>query len=189
MYEKIIVDADLCIKLGGSEKYKFLIEVLPLVSKKIFMHRHAFGEVLIPQSAKKQLKELVVKEIVKVVSEDELSSAEKLIYQMTYNTLENVMIDPKKPKKNMGEACSLAYAKATGIPVFATDEKELQPIIDKFLNTGIDDIHCLRIINIVESVRDGKISLQRKYAKAMWRIASGRTDANDIFDKEIWPLV
>ncbi len=23
MYEKIIVDADLCIKLGGSEKYRF----------------------------------------------------------------------------------------------------------------------------------------------------------------------
>lgn len=42
MYEKIIVDADLCIKLGGSEKYRFLFEVLPLVSKKIFMHRHAF---------------------------------------------------------------------------------------------------------------------------------------------------
>jgi len=189
MYEKIIVDADLCIKLGGSEKFKFLVEVLPLVSVKIYMLRHAFEEVLLPQSAKNQLKELVDNGTVEIVSEDELDSTEKATYQMTYHILANVMIDPEKPNKNKGETCSLAYAKTTGIPIFATDEKELQPIIDKHLNTGIDDIHCLRIINIVELVRDGKISLQRKYAKAMWRIASGRTNANDIFDTEIWPLV
>lgn len=188
MYEKIIVDADLCIKLGGSEKFRFLVEVLPLVSKKIYMHNHVFGEVLIPQSAKNQLEELVKKGIVDIVSEDELSTQEKAIYRMTYNTLANVMIDPKKPNKNKGETCSLAYAKATGIPIFATDEKMLQPIIDKLLNTGIDDIHCLRIIDIAKLGREGKINLQRKYAKAMWRIVSGRTDANDIFDKEIWPL-
>ena len=45
MYEKIIVDADLCIKLGCSEKYRFLFEVLPLISEKIYMHEHAFKEV------------------------------------------------------------------------------------------------------------------------------------------------
>lgn len=67
MYEKIIIDADLCIKLGGSEKYRFLVEVLPWVSEKIYMHKHAFGEVLVPQSAKNQLEELVKNGTVEIV--------------------------------------------------------------------------------------------------------------------------
>lgn len=29
MIEKMIVDADICVKLGGSEKYRFLYDVLP----------------------------------------------------------------------------------------------------------------------------------------------------------------
>lgn len=33
MLEKIIVDADLCIKLGGSSKYKYLYDILPLIEK------------------------------------------------------------------------------------------------------------------------------------------------------------
>lgn len=85
----------------------------------------------------------------------------------------------------------MAYAKATGIPIFATDEAHLQPIIDSLLNTGIDDITCLRIRNVVEMIRDGEIDLPRKYAKALWRIAYNNenvTNANDIFDREIWPL-
>ena len=36
MIEKMIVDADLCIKLGGSDKYRFLYDVLPLVAKSLF---------------------------------------------------------------------------------------------------------------------------------------------------------
>ena len=31
MLEQMIIDADLCIKLGSSEKYHFLLEVLPLI--------------------------------------------------------------------------------------------------------------------------------------------------------------
>lgn len=76
-------------------------------------------------------------------------------------------------------------------PVFATDEAHLQPIIDSQLNTGIDDITCLRIRNVVEMIRDGIIALPRKYAKALWRIAYNNektANANDIFDREIWPL-
>ena len=103
MYEKIIIDADLCIKLGGSEKYRFLVEVLPLVSEKIYMHKHAFGEVLVPQSAKNQLEELVKNGTVEIVSEDKLNTQEKAVYQMIYKTLANVMIDPNKPNKNKGK--------------------------------------------------------------------------------------
>ena len=53
MLDKIIVDADFCVKLGGSEKYDFLFRVLPLIAGDIYMHTHACGEVLYPASAKK----------------------------------------------------------------------------------------------------------------------------------------
>lgn len=38
MVDKIIIDADLCIKLGGSNKYRYLYDVLPLIAKEIYMH-------------------------------------------------------------------------------------------------------------------------------------------------------
>lgn len=106
-------------------------------------------------------------------------------YDAAYKNLEKVMINPKKPNKNKGEACSLAYAKATGIPVFATDEMDLQPIIDKQLNTGIDDIICIRIVDIIIKARDGEVNVPRKVAKALWLIAGKNKDT---FDTEIWPV-
>ena len=49
-----------------------------------------------------------------------LDSQIRATYDASYNNLAKVMIDPTGPNKNKGEMCSLAYAKATGIPVFAT---------------------------------------------------------------------
>ena len=155
------------------------------------MHRHAFGEVRYPASASKQLSDLISIGKVRIVDQSTLSPVDRAVYDMSFQALKRVMINPLKPNKNKGEACSLAYAKATGIPIFATDEAHLQPIIDSLLNTGIDDITCLRIRNVVEMIRDGEIDLPRKYAKALWRIAYNNenvTNANDIFDREIWPL-
>ena len=40
MVDIIIVDADLCIKLGGSNKYRYLYDVLPLVSREIYICIH-----------------------------------------------------------------------------------------------------------------------------------------------------
>ena len=112
-------------------------------------------------------------------------SKDRAVYDAAYKNLAKVMINPNKPNKNKGEACSLAYAKATGIPVFATDEKDLQPIIDKQLNTGIDDITCIRIVDIIIKARDGEVDVPRKVAKALWIIAGKN---KDIFDTEIWPV-
>ena len=130
MLEQMIIDADLCIKLGGSEKYPFLLEILPLIAKSIYMHSHAFGEVMIPASARGQLADLVSKGKVSVVNETELDPKERAVYDMAYSQLASVMVDPRKPNKNKGEICSLAYAKVKDIPIFATDECDLQPIID-----------------------------------------------------------
>ena len=85
----------------------------------------------------------------------------------------------------MGEACSLAYAKVKSIPLFATDECDLQPIVDIILNTGIDDIHCLRIVDIVSMARNNEIDLPRKIAKLLWVISG--INRND-FDIVVWPI-
>jgi len=189
--DRIIVDADFCLKLGCSNKFQFLFEILPLISKDIYMHTCTYGEVMYPESAKIQLDKLITIGKVKLVDQSTLSQADRLVFDMTYAKLEQVMIDPRKPNKNKGETCSLAFAKAIGIPIFATDESSLQPIIDSQLNTGINDIKCLRIENLVEMIRDNEIPLPRKYAKALWRISYNQKDpqkANEIFDKTIWPI-
>ena len=185
MVEKIIIDADLCIKLGGSNKYRYLHDVLPLIAKEIYMHTHAFGEVLMPASAVSQLKDLISENKVVLVNESGLDSKVRAIYDAAYRNLERVMIDATRPNKNKGEMCSLAYAKAASIPIFATDEKDLQPIIDKQLNTGMDDITCIRITDIITKAKDGEIAVARKIAKALWIVAGKR---KEVFDNEIWPV-
>ena len=185
MIDKVIIDADLCIKLGGHKKYSFLYDILPQVANEIYMHTHAHGEVLMPSSAVQQLRNLISEKKVFLVNESNLNSKDRAIYNATYQKLEKVMINPKKPNKNKGEVCSLAYAKTTGIPVFATDEKDLQPIIDKQLNTGIDDITCIRIVDIIVMARNGDVDVSRKEAKALWLIAGKN---KDVFDSEIWPI-
>lgn len=185
MIDKMIVDADICIKLGGSSKYKYLYEILPLMSEQIYMHTYAHIEVMMPSSAVDQLKNLLLDGKVTLVNESSLGSVDRAVYDAAYKQLERVMINPKRPNKNKGEVCSLAYAKAAGIPVFATDEMNLQPIIDKQLNTGINDIICIRIVDIIKKVRNGEIDLPRKVCKALWLITGKK---KELFDREIWPL-
>lgn len=185
MIEKMIIDADLCIKLGGSDKYRFLYDILPLVSKKIYMHSWARGEVLMPLSATRQLEDLIKDGKVEVVNESGLDIKDRAIYDASYRKLESVMIDPRKPNKNKGETCSLAYAKATGIPFFATDELYLQPIIDAQLNTGMDDITCVRIVDIIQKAHDGEVNISRKVCKALWLVAGKK---KELFDQSVWPM-
>lgn len=185
MIEKMLVDADICIKLGGSSKYRYLYDILPLMAKKIYMHTHAHGEVMVPTSAVNQLRELISDGKVELINESGLEKKERVIYDASYKNLEKVMIDPQRPNKNKGEVCSLAYAKATGIPMFATDEINLQPIIDSQLNTGIDDISCIRIVDIIEKAHNGEVEISRKICKALWVVAGKK---KEVFDREIWPI-
>lgn len=186
MIDKMIVDADLCIKLGGSTKYRYLYDILPLVADKIYMHTHAHGEVMMPSSAVSQLRDLISEGKVILVNENNLNKADRLVYDATFKNLEKVMIDPRRPGKNRGEICSLAYAKATGIPVFGTDEMNLQPIIDSQLNTGMNDIVCIRIVDIITKAYNGELDIPRKVCKALWIIAGKRKET---FDTKVWPLI
>ena len=102
MIKEMIVDADLCIKLGSSEKYRFLYDVLPLVAEKIYMHTHAHGEVMMPSSAVRQLGELVSEGKVELVNESGLGKQDRAIYDAAFKNLAMVMIDPRRPSKNRG---------------------------------------------------------------------------------------
>ena len=133
----------------------------------------------------RQLKELISEGKIELVNEIGLDTKSRVIFEAVYRNLEKVMIDPRRPNKNKGETCSLAYAKATGIPFFATDEMNLQPIIDSLLNTGIDDITCIRIVDIIEMARNGEVNISRKICKALWLVAGKQ---KEYFDKEIWPV-
>lgn len=185
MIECMVVDADFCIKLGGSEKHTLLLDILPAIAKKVFIHHDAFQEVRYPASAVSQLHELIHTNSITVVSRASLTPLEQRVYRTAHQALSAVMGDPRHPNKNQGEISSLAWAKTKGIPIFATDERNLQPIIDAVLNVGMDDIHCLRIEDLVCMARDGSIDVQRKTAKLLWVIAG---KSKDHFDRCIWPL-
>lgn len=100
---------------------------------------------MMPLSAVTQLRELVLDGKIELVNESSLDSQNRAIYDAAYRNLERVMIDPRRANKNKGEVCSLAYAKTRGIPVFATDEMNLQSIIHNclcgFLKKMADNSH------------------------------------------------
>lgn len=183
VYKEIIVDADLCIKLGSSEKYRYLESLLPCLADRIYIHESVNEEV---KTFRAQLDALINSGKVTVLGEHSLSAQEKAIYSQTYNMLAKVMINKTNPNKNKGEVSSLAMAKTKGIPYFATDEDSLQPIIDRLLNTGMQDIECKRIVDIVQLIKDGQLpDFARKDAKLIW-IISGKS--RDYFDKSVWPV-
>ena len=93
----------------------------------------------------------------KIVSEAVLPVQEQLLYHATFKLLSKRMIDPRYPRKNLGEVSSLAYAKTMDIAIFATDEMHLQTIVDELLNTELHKITCLRIIDIIQAIKAGKI--------------------------------
>ena len=186
LFKEIIIDADFCIKVGASVKYRYLEKLLPLLASKVYLHKIVFDEILTPSSAVEQVNTLINQGLVKIIDVDDLNSLDRNIYQSTYASLATVMINPNNPGKNQGEVRSLAMAKTKSIPYFVTDERNLQPIIDKILNTGINDITCIRINDIIMQIKLGEITgFSRKEAKVLWVIA-GKKKA--IFDEVIWPI-
>lgn len=182
----IIVDADFCIKVGASPKYRYLERVLPELAHKIYIHRVVYEEILTPVCVKEQIDSLRERGVLELIDESSLTPIEKITYQGIYQSLATVMINPQKPRKNQGETYSLAMAKTKSIPYFATDENGIQLIIDKILNTGIDDITCVRIEDVIQRIKTGQLqNFTRKEAKVLWRLSGKQTE---IFDKYIWPI-
>lgn len=111
----------------------------------------------------------------------------KKIYEDTKNILKKFMIGTEERGKNWGEVLSISMAKTLNIPYFASDEGNIQPIIDKHLNVGTEyDIEVVRVEHIVKWIKKNRdCNIGRKTAKALWR-SSGKE--NEIFDKYIWRL-
>lgn len=185
-YREIIVDADLCNKLGASTKYPYLRILFPLLADSIVIHRVVYDEIMQSQSTKEQINGLIDEGLMSIVDKNVLSDVERQLYDSTWQLLASRMMNPKEPRKNKGEVSSLAFAKTRSIPIFATDEMDLQPIIDKVLNAGMDKISCLRVIHIVEQIKAGDFpSLGRREAKQIWIIAGKQ---KTVFDTDIWPI-
>lgn len=186
-YNQILVDADFCIKLGCSDSYPYLTKMLQLLADVALIHETVYNEIRQSTSAKRQIKSLLDSGTLKIVSEAVLPVQEQLLYHATFKLLSKRMIDPRYPRKNLGEVSSLAYAKTMDIAIFATDEMHLQTIVDELLNTELHKITCLRIIDIIQAIKARKIQLlQRKDAKLLWIISAKIKEA---FDPKIWPLI
>ncbi|MBN2569850.1 MAG: hypothetical protein JXB42_10520 [Deltaproteobacteria bacterium] len=145
-----------------------------------------YDEIMLSKIVKDQINDLIAQGKMKIVDDSSLDDIERLIFSSTQKLLAQRMMDPREPRKNRGEVASLSFAKIRSIPIFATDEMNLQPIIDAVLNTGFCDITCLRIIDIVKQIKEGDFpSLERKDAKLIWRIAGKKKEH---FDTDVWPL-
>ena len=157
-FKQMIVDADICIKIGSSEKYPFTEILFPLIAKKVYIYTVVYEEVIFPFSAKRQLDNLIESGVLEIIDEKNLSETEKILYASTYKNLAEVMMNKNNPNKNKGEVCSLAMA----------------------------NISCYRIIDIIYMIKNGELDiLNRKQAKILWAL-SGKS--KKICDNEIWPI-
>jgi len=54
-FKQMILDADICIKIGGNSKYRYLEIIFPAIAEKIYMHKAVYDEIMIPACAKEQV--------------------------------------------------------------------------------------------------------------------------------------
>lgn len=187
-YDKIILDTDICIKIGNYEKVKFLEMIIPKIAQKTYMHRYVYeNELLTPKNAKDQIDNLIRENIIEILDEEKLNVIDKFIYDDTKNTLKEYMIGTKEEGENWGEVVSLSMAKTLSIPYFVSDESKLQPIINKHLNVGTEyDISVVRVEQIAKWIKENRdCDIGRKTAKALWR--SCGKDIRE-FDEVIWEV-
>ena len=91
-YDKIILDTDICIKIGNYEKVKFLELIIPQIAEKAYMHRYVYeNELLVPKNAKNQIDKLIRESIIEILDEENLNLVDKFIYEDTKNTLKKYM--------------------------------------------------------------------------------------------------
>ena len=77
-FKRIIVDADFCIKVGASQKYRYLEMLLPELAEKAYIHRIVYDEIMVPACAKEQINMLVQQRVLEIVDENNLEAAEKI---------------------------------------------------------------------------------------------------------------
>lgn len=194
--EKVILDADICFKIGRYSKIRVLHKILPHISNKVYIHEYVYDTELVTKgNGKDQLEQLITLNQLTVLREHDLSRYQKQVYNGIISVLSQVMkgTPPYKNNKHWGEIVSLSMAKALQIPIFMTDERNLQPIIDSKLNTGIsDNIHVFRLIDLIFWIKEHpECGISRKEAKFIWCGAYSKKDLTyykEKFDNEIWAV-
>jgi hypothetical protein len=193
MLDKAILDADFCIKISNFNSVKLLEIIIPAIVKKAYIHQYVYNdEILIPASAKEQIKKLVNSGQVEIIDDSTFSTTNKVLFDATRDLLKRAMIGTQEKGKNWGEVLSLSCAKVLGITILMSDENSLQDIIDKHLNTGSSsDIKVFRVINVIEWIKDHQeCGITRKTAKAIWASSVSRLaleKSKKIFEN-IWPV-
>lgn len=195
-FDTIILDADICLKLGGYDGIQVLEKIIPLVSKKAYIHKYVYNEeLLIPAKVKKQLKKLIEKEQLVKIDEDDLEAVERMMYESNVQILCKAMKGTEQlvDSEHKGEIISLAMAKVLDIPIFMSDEKDLQPIIDLKLNTGIGSkINVFRLQHVITWIKNNpNCEVTRKDARKIWCGAYDKKKIDfykDRFNQELWPL-
>lgn len=186
--EKLIIDADMCIKIGWIKNVPLIEMIIPTITEKAYMHRYVYqDEILTPKNAKMQIENLIKLGIVEILDEEWLEVIDRKIYEDTKNILKWAMIGTKEKGKNWGEVLSLSMAKVLAIPYFMSDERELQGIIDKYLSTGSNnDIKVIRVKDLIVWIKDNpECGLNRKIAKILW-VGTGKNKKE--FDDFIWKV-
>ncbi|MFL0251149.1 hypothetical protein ACJDT4_12000 [Clostridium neuense] len=184
--KKLIIDADICIKIGWIKNISLIEMLIPAITEKAYMHRYVYeDEILTPKNAKMQINNLINVGIIEILDEECLGVLDRKIYEDTKDILKWAMIGTKEKGKNWGEVLSLSMAKVFGIPYFMSDERELQGIIDSYLSTGSnEDIKVIRVKDLIVWIKDNpECGLNRKLAKVLW-IGTGKNKKE--FDDFIW---
>ena len=114
---KIIIDADFCIKVGASPKYRYLEKMLPVLAEKVYVHKITYDEIMAPLSAKDQLDALISQGILEVIDETILNASEKTVYSSVYQSLAKVMIFVLKIKSGELKGFNRKETKVLLIPV------------------------------------------------------------------------
>lgn len=189
LFEKIILDADICTKLGGFERVPdALYKVVTLITHKAYIHHYVLDEEVLTKRV--QIERLISENIVEVLNPDVILTdiLTQSIYCETKTKLFKELVGESEPKSkkgdHFGEVYSLAIAKALSIPVFMSDEGNLQPIVNRLLNTGINDISVFRLKNIIIWMRDNPgCKFSRQDAKA---ILFGTSDKRYLESHKLW---
>ena len=187
IFQEIIVDTDICLKIGKAEHRNFLELLVPFLAENTYIHRYVYEEIIWPQEVKDQINRMLSMGTLLMIDQHALDPVESILYRQSVAKLEAIMIHPKFPLRHRGEIHSLAMAKARSIPIFATDEQKLQPRVDRILNTGIGgfNILCVGISDILKKLATSdQIDISRDDAKAIW-LSSGRDEPS--FNQVIWP--
>ena len=79
--ERIIVDADFCIKIGASPKYRYLERILPELAETVYIHKKVYDEIIFPACAKEQIDVLRKQGVLEIIDENSLDPLEKVVYQ------------------------------------------------------------------------------------------------------------